>query len=58
MTQLQVSKLASISRSAYSNIENGKREPSVDMAKKIATALNFDWQIFFENKCFKSKQSA
>lgn len=56
LTQEQVAFLAGISRSAYSNIEIGKRDPSVDMAQKIARALNFDWQLFFEQKSFKTKQ--
>jgi transcriptional regulator with XRE-family HTH domain len=57
LTQEQVSFLAGISRSAYSNIENGKRDPSVSMAKKIAKALRFDWRIFFDDKCVEMKQN-
>lgn len=57
-TQEQVAKLAGISRSAYSNIESGKRAPSVDAAKKIAKALNFNWQIFFDDKRFVTKQKS
>lgn len=56
-TQEQVALLANISRSAYSNIEIGKRDPSVGTAKKIAKALGFDWQVFFDEKCFDSKKS-
>lgn len=56
LTQEQVSSLAGVSRGAYSNIELGKRSPSVSMAKKIAKALNFDWKIFFDEKCAVSKQ--
>lgn len=56
LTQEQVAKLAGISRSAYSNIESGKRDPSVSMAMKIASALKFDWKIFFDRKCCKTKQ--
>lgn len=53
----EVAELAGISRSAYVNIERGNRNPSVQMAKKIASALAFDWTIFFENKRFKTEQS-
>lgn len=55
LTQEQVAKLAGISRSAYSNIENG-RGLSVKLAKKIAAALHFDWNLFFEEKRFVSNQ--
>lgn len=56
LTQRQAALLAGISRSAYSNIELGLRTPSVSTAKKIAKALDFNWQIFFENKCAVTKQ--
>lgn len=55
LTQEQVALLAGISRSAYSNVERGKGL-SVPLAKKIAKALGFDWQIFFDEKCAVSKQ--
>jgi transcriptional regulator with XRE-family HTH domain len=54
-TQCQIALLAGISRSAYSNIEIGKRDPSVATAKAIARALGFEWNIFFEQKCFARK---
>lgn len=43
-----VAKIAKISRSAYCNIENGKRRPSVYAAKRIADALDFEWTLFFD----------
>jgi putative transcriptional regulator len=55
-TQEQMAKLVGISRSAYSNIESGIRGPSVRMAKKIASALGFEWMIFFDQKCAETKQ--
>ena len=48
LTQEQVSRKADISRAAYSNIENGARNPSVETAKKIAKVLKFKWTKFFE----------
>lgn len=57
LTQEQAALLAGISRSAYSNIEIGKRDPSVSSAKKIAKALGFNWQLFFEEKSFVTKQN-
>lgn len=47
MTQQEVAKAAKISHTAYCNIENGKRDPSVRTAKKIAKVLGFDWTMFF-----------
>lgn len=55
LTQEQVAQLAGISRSAYSNVEHG-RGLSVRLAKKIANALHFDWNLFFEEKRFVSNQ--
>lgn len=43
-----VARLASLSQPAYANIENGRRRPSIDAAKRIAAALDFDWRRFFE----------
>jgi transcriptional regulator with XRE-family HTH domain len=56
LTQAQVAKLSGISRTAYSNIENG-RGLSVNLAKKIAAALKFDWNLFFEEKRFETNQN-
>jgi putative transcriptional regulator len=50
MTHEGVASLAEISRQYYSMIENGERNPSVAVAKRIADVLGFNWIIFFENK--------
>lgn len=42
-SQAEVAEDIGISRAAYSNIENGKRNPSVEVAKRIAAVLGFDW---------------
>jgi Predicted transcriptional regulators len=55
-TQKEIAELVGISRTAYTNIEKGKRNPSVSTAKKIAKALGVDWVIFFEDECFNSSQ--
>ena len=49
MTQEQVSAKAKISQPSYANIETGRRAPSVKTAQKIAAALGFDWQRFYED---------
>lgn len=46
----EVSAKASISESMYSLIENGKRRPSVEAAKRIAAVLGFDWTKFYQDK--------
>jgi len=43
--------MSRLSRSFYTEIENGDKNPSVETAKKIASALGFDWTIFFNNQC-------
>jgi putative transcriptional regulator len=56
LTQNDVSKRAGISRSGYSNIEIGTRNPSVPTAQKIAKVLGFNWTIFFKVNCFDMNQ--
>lgn len=38
-----------ISESHYTSIENGRRTPSTNIAKRIGTALDFPWTSFFED---------
>ncbi len=47
-SQLVVSNEAGISQAFYCEIEKGKKRPSVDVAKKIASVLGFDWTKFYE----------
>ena len=49
-TQEEVADEAGITRGAYCNIETGERRPSVDVAKRIAGVLGFDWTRFFEDE--------
>ncbi len=46
-TQEAVAFDAGVARSYYTQIETGARNPSVSMAKKIASVLGFDWTLFF-----------
>lgn len=39
-----------IAQSTYASIEVGSRRPSVDMAKKIARVMGFEWTRFFESE--------
>lgn len=57
MTQKQVAKEVGISRSFYSEIENGAKYPGGKTAKKIADALKFDMDIFFDEKGLKMRRN-
>ncbi|MBA9086545.1 transcriptional regulator with XRE-family HTH domain [Fontibacillus solani] len=47
---------AGISRSYYTNIENGIKTPSVKAAKSIAEVLKFPWENFFKDNCSLKEQ--
>jgi len=49
-SQTQIAKAAGITQQMYSFIELGVRRPSVEVAKKIAAVLGFDWTRFFEDE--------
>ena len=55
-THQQVADHVGISRSYYTEIESGKKNPSVVTAKKIALALRFRWTIFFDEDGHDMKQ--
>ncbi len=57
MTHDDVAKASGIERAYYTMIEQGTRRPSVQVAKAIAKTLNFDWIIFFDNKCNDTLQN-
>jgi len=57
-SQETIAKKVCISRGAYANIELGKRNPSVQVAKRIADELEFNWTIFFDNDCFETTQKS
>ena len=49
-TQAQIAKAVGISQQMYSAIELGERRPSIEVAKKIAAVLGFDWTRFYEDE--------
>lgn len=58
LTQQQVADAVGISRSYYSDIENGNRSPSGKVAKAIADFLVFSMDLFFkmyDAKCVVSE---
>lgn len=48
LTQEELSQKVGITRAAYTNIELGYKNPSVEVAKKIAEILDFDWTRFYD----------
>ncbi|OAB34163.1 helix-turn-helix transcriptional regulator [Paenibacillus glacialis] len=56
-THEQVADEAVISRSYYTNIENGAKTPSVKAAKSIAAVLGVPWEYFFKDECSFKEQS-
>ncbi|MGF7431058.1 helix-turn-helix transcriptional regulator [Thermoanaerobacterium thermosaccharolyticum] len=63
MTHEDVAKAIGISRSYYGFIENGTRNPSYNVATKLASLYHstlkelFPEMIFFGNRCYDKKQS-
>lgn len=55
LTQEQLANLAGIKRNYYGLIENGIRTPSLDVAIKIAVALNKSLECVFEDDFDKLK---
>lgn len=49
LTHEEVAVKSNIKRPYYTMIENGSRNPSVEVAKNIANVIGFKWTIFFEN---------
>lgn len=50
LTHQEVADLAQIERSYFTQIVNGTRRPSPDVAQRIAKELNFNWTNFFNIK--------
>jgi transcriptional regulator with XRE-family HTH domain len=49
MSAKQVYEAVGITQQHYNYVENGKRQPSVPVAKKIGAVLGFDWTKFYED---------
>ena len=48
-SQYKVAEEIGIPQSTYASIESESRRPSVDMAKRIAEKMGFDWTRFYES---------
>jgi len=55
MTHMDVARASGIQRPYYTMIENGTRNPGVDVAKRIGMVLDFDWTIFFDKQSNETK---
>ena len=51
LTHQKIADMAKLSRSYYTEIEIGDKNPSVETAKRIAEVLGFNWTLFFEDAC-------
>lgn len=48
LTQQELADQVGVIRQTISNIETGVNNPSVSLAKRIASVLAFDWTNFFD----------
>ena len=50
MTQAELAKRIGVAQNTISQVETGERRPSVELAKRIAGVLDFDWTRFYEDE--------
>ena len=56
-TQEELAVKLGVTRQHIGLIENGVTTPSVEVAKKIAAVLDFDWTRFYEDEQAASKEA-
>ncbi len=49
----QLANISDVDRNYISDIEKGKRNPSIEIIEKIIIGLDADFASFFSDKCFK-----
>lgn len=49
-TQAELAKLVNVSNKTISKIELGERNPSGELALRIARVLNFDMKLFYDSQ--------
>lgn len=47
LSQEEVAQMVGVSRQYYNSIENNKRKPSINLAKRLGCLLKIEWTIFF-----------
>jgi len=50
LTQQEVANAVNVDVTMISKIELGERRPSVEVAKKIASVMGFNWTRFYEDE--------
>ena len=50
LTQAETAEAVGIAQNSYSNIENGARRPSPELAQRLGAVLGFRWTRFFEDE--------
>lgn len=50
LTQKDFSKKYNVNRSTIASIESGNNQPKVETAKMIASIINIEWSLFFEEE--------
>lgn len=50
MTQAMLGKRVGVVPNAISQYESGARRPKIEIAKKIAAVLEFDWKLIYEDE--------
>ena len=48
-TQAEIAEAVGISQQMYSAIELGERRPSVEVAKRLASVLGFNWTRLYDD---------
>jgi len=49
VTQQQVADACDVTRATIAMIESGRNQPSVKLAKRLATFFGVEWTIFFNH---------
>ncbi len=55
LEQKEIAKKIGKSQVCYYYIESGQRNPSVELAQKIADVLEFEWTMFYPRKKKRTK---
>lgn len=50
LTQQDFSQKYNVNRSTIASIESGNSQPKVETAKVIASIINIEWSLFFEEE--------
>ena len=50
LTQKDFSQKYNVNRSTIASIESGNNQPKVETAKVIASIINIEWSLFFEEE--------